>query len=76
MLSKAVGVSSISRLKLTSFVFHSMMHEAHNNPNIGRLTPSLQFRLMGESIGMKKKKDSNSDFEHEASKMMNMRFIE
>lgn len=54
MLNKATGVTTSTRLKLVNFIYHSMLHSANNNPNIHRLTPSLQFKIMGESIGMKK----------------------
>lgn len=53
MLNKATGVTTSTRLKLVNFIYHSMLHSANNNPNIHRLTPSLQFKIMGESIGMK-----------------------
>lgn len=46
MLAKSRGVSTTSRLRLVNFVIHSLKHEAKNDPNINRLTPSLQFRLM------------------------------
>lgn len=56
MLEKSTSISTNSRLKLINFLFHSLMHEANNNPNLNRLTPKLQRSIMAETIGLKIKK--------------------
>jgi hypothetical protein len=49
-----------------------MIHESNHNPNIDRLTSSLQVKLMGESIGLKKKVHK-SVISEEMNKISNFR---
>lgn len=74
MLAKSLSISSRSRLTLVNFVFHSMLHEATNDPNIHRLTPSLQRRLMAESIGLQRVAHS-LDSEQGRHKIVNLRIL-
>lgn len=55
MLSNSTRISTRSRVTLIGYLMHSMKHEMHSSPKLDRLTDDLQRRLVGESVGLRRK---------------------